>query len=136
MNILEAFDELTKLNEESTGGQKTYKDFLVELANFLDIPTWPSYDSENWVLHHIDCNHFNNKPSNIVLMDPAHHKSLHIQLRNGVGMPASEFLGIGTTKNGTNKKFDYWPIGKDILERINTVRTEDDIPTIISDKNN
>lgn len=135
MNFLEAFEELDMLTEESNGGQKTYKDFLVEFADFLQIPRHSTYDP-SWVLHHVDCDHFNNKPSNIVLMNDSHHRSLHTQLKNGAEISAADLLKSGTMKAKSRKgeKFDYWPIGADIIKHINTIKTETDIPTIISGK--
>ena len=131
MNFAEAFEELDTLTEESNGGQKTYKDFLVELIDFIGCPRHATYN-DTWVLHHIDCRHSNNTPANVVLMNDSHHRSLHTQLRNGAGVSAAELLKEGYTKSG--EKFDYWTIGNDIIKNINTVKTEEDIPTIISGK--
>lgn len=129
MNFLEAFDELTWLNEApgkgSNGGQKTYKDFLIYLAEFLGYDI-PSDYNEKWVLHHRDCDHYNNKQfKNLVLMDPTHHISLHVQLRLDSKKDAWDFLENGATKNG--EKFKYWLIGEKIDARINKIQTEKEI---------
>lgn len=129
MNFSETFDKLTNLIEGGAGGQRTYKDFLLYLAKFLgcDIPA--NYE-KTWVLHHRDCNHFNNEEfSNLVLMNPAHHISFHVQLAANK-KNADEFLKTGTTKNGD--KFEYWLIGDAIAARINMVQTEPDISEITS----
>jgi hypothetical protein len=129
MNFLEAFDELDELNEApgkgSNGGQKTYKDFLIFLAQFLGCEV-PAEYNEKWVLHHRDCNHYNNKQfTNLVLMEPANHISLHVQLRLDSKKDAWDFLEEGTTKNG--EKFKYWLIGEQIDARINKIQTEPEI---------
>ena len=127
MNFTEAINELNALNEAGGPGQKTYKDFLIYLVEFLgcEIPT--NYgDGRGWVLHHRDCNHYNNKQfTNLVLMKSEHHISLHVQLRLDNTKDAWDFLTEGTTKNG--EKFEYWLIGEEIDARINRIQTEPEI---------
>ena len=76
MNILEAFDELNQLNEKGPGGQKTYKQFLIYLAEFLGIAIPANYDYNNWVLHHLNCKHDENNFENLVLMNKSHPHSI------------------------------------------------------------
>ena len=130
MNFSEAFNELDILSEASNGGQKTYKDFLIYLAEFLGCER-PINFNNTWVLHHRDCNHYNNKQfKNLVLMKPEHHISLHIQLRSDIKKDAWDFLIDGTTKNG--EKFEYWLIGEEIDARINRVQTEPEISQYVN----
>lgn len=132
MNFLEALEELDVLNEApgkgSNGGQKTYKDFLIFLAQFLGINI-PSNYKANWVLHHLDCDHFNNSEfENLVLMNPVHHISFHKQLHDGASLDDMKALLVnGQMKHGTKDKFEYWLIGEEIAARINKVQTERDM---------
>jgi hypothetical protein len=124
MNFSETFNEFSLLTE-GPGGQRTYKDFLLFLAKFLGIKMPTNYKT-NWVLHHRDCNHFNNSEfENLVLMNPVHHISLHVQLHTNENKDVWDFLEVGTTKNGD--KFEYWLIGEDIAARIDRVQTEPEI---------
>lgn len=127
MNFTEAVNELNKLNE-GPGGQRTYKDFLLFLAEFLGCAIPANYKTE-WVLHHCDCNHFNNSEfENLALMNPSHHKSFHKQLpENASKEDMLALLEKGAMKHGSKDKFEYWLIGKDIAARIDKVQTEDDI---------
>lgn len=130
MNFYEALNELESLTEGGPAGQATYKDFLVYLANFLGYPEPDNYDHKTWVLHHRDCNHKNNSQfNNLVLMNPNHHHSLHIQCYHDSNKNIWDYLEKGTTKNGI--KFEYWLIGEQIAERIDKKVTEDSVETII-----
>ena len=129
MNFLETFDKLNSLNESNAPGQKTYKDFLIYLAEFLGYEKPANY-KDNWVLHHRDCDHDNNREfKNLVLMNPNHHCSLHIQCYRDSKKDIWDFLTSGSTKNGT--KFEYWLIGDQIDARINKKITEDPVDVII-----
>lgn len=139
MNILEAFDELTKLTEESNGGQYTYKQFLIYLAKFLNVLV--PKDCENWDLHHRDGRHnHNNDFDNIVLMEPSDHKSLHSSIRHAdynsdKNNPSPEYsraliakLESKTARKG--REYQYFPIGSRIkaqLKNMNAVQTEQDL---------
>ena len=125
MNFLEALNEHAALNGTNMPGTKTYKQFLVYLAAFLGC-TVPTNYTNNWVLHHRDCNHSNNSQfENLVLMNPSHHISLHVQLHKNENEGAWNFLETGKTKSGD--KFEYWLIGEDIAARIDRIQTEPEI---------
>lgn len=125
MNFLEAINELDTLNESGAPGQKTYKQFLIYLAEFLGYEKPANYNN-SWVLHHRDCDHNNNSQfKNLVLMNPTHHISLHVQLRTDNSKNVWDFLETGTTKAGD--KFEYWLIGEDIAARIDKIQTEPEI---------
>lgn len=132
MDFLETFNTLNQINEGGAGGQRTYKDFLVFLADFLGCTRPSNYDN-SWVLHHQDGDHFNNSQfKNLVLMNSSHHISFHKQLsKEADEATMRSFLEKGTMKNGT--KFEYWLIGDEISKRINTVQTEPDIDKIIKE---
>jgi len=36
------------------------------------------------VVHHKDCNPFNNDPDNLVIMSRSDHKNLHVEMRKGL----------------------------------------------------
>lgn len=132
MNFYEAFDELEILNEDSNGGQATYKDFLLFLANFLGCNKPDNYE-DNWVLHHRDCNHKNNSQfDNLVLMNPKHHRSLHRQCFLDPRKNIWHYLKDGKTASGV--KFKYWPIGEEIEARIDKKVTEDPVEVILNKK--
>ena len=38
----------------------------------------------NWVIHHINGNHYDNHPSNLRLMERKNHDNLHKKLRNNL----------------------------------------------------
>ena len=139
MNVLEAFDELAKLTEESNGGQYTYKQFLIYLAKFLNVLV--PKDCENWDLHHRDGRHnHNNDFDNIVLMEPSDHKSLHGSIRHAdynsdKNKPSPEYskalwdkLENPAARKG--KPYRYFPIGSRIraqIKNMNARQTEDDL---------
>lgn len=63
-----------RLNEDSNGGQRTFKQFLsVLFKTILNI----DIDPDLYHLHHIDGNHSNNDPSNLALMLSEKHRKLH-----------------------------------------------------------
>ena len=132
MDFLNTFNVLNRINESGAGGQRTYKDFLVFLADFLGCIRPSNYDN-SWVLHHQDGDHFNNSQfENLVLMNSSHHISFHKQLpKDADEATMKAFLKKGTMKNGT--KFEYWLIGDEISKRINTIQTEPDIDKIIKE---
>lgn len=131
MNFLEVFNELEVLHERGPGGQKTYKQFLIYLAEFFGC-TIPANYNYDWVLHHVNCNHDKNNFENLALMNKSHHISFHKQLAADSSKDAITFLENGTTKNG--EKFEYWYIGRDLLEGINKLMKEPPISEIIKEK--
>lgn len=132
MDFIKTFNTLSQTNEGGAGGQRTYKDFLVFLADFLGCAR-PSNYNAGWVLHHRDGDHFNNSQfDNLVLMNESHHISFHKQISKDADKATmKDFLENGTTKDGA--KFEYWLIGEEIYKRINTVQTEPDIDKIIKE---
>ena len=128
MNFAETINELNQLNDGGPGGQRTYKDFLLFLAKFLGCEI-PSNYAANWVLHHCDCDHFNNREfENLALMNPVHHISFHKQLsENASKDDMKNLLKNGYMKHGPKDKFEYWLIGEDIAARIDKVQTERDM---------
>jgi hypothetical protein len=132
MNFLEAFNELNILNEKGPSGQRTYKQFLIYLAEFLGCPIPANYNFDEWVLHHVNCDHTQNNFENLALMNSSHHTSFHRQLAADPNKDAVTFLENGTTKNG--EKFEYWYVGKDLLDFINKLMKEPPISEIIKEE--
>ena len=127
MDFTKAMNESNKLNE-GPGSHMAYKDFLLFLAKFLGIAV-PSNYKANWVLHHCDCDHFNNSEfENLALMNPIHHISFHKQLPENASKDDMKYLlENGYMKHGPKDKFEYWLIGEEIAARINKVQTERDM---------
>jgi hypothetical protein len=132
MNFLEAFDELSNLQERGPGGQKTYKDFLIYLAGFLGCTVPANYSHGEWVLHHLNCKHDDNQMTNLVLMNPSHHISYHKQLAADSSKDLLDFLENGTTANG--EKFEYWYVGQELFNKIDKLMHEPPINEIIKEK--
>lgn len=124
MNFLEAFNELERLQEDSDGSQRTYKQFLIFLLDFLGGKDYSKY--EDWFLHHVNGDHNKNDSfENLVLMHPNSHYKLH-----GIVKDKNEYdyaerleaeLYAPTLPNG--QKYEYIQIGKEIKEKLEVLMT-------------
>lgn len=115
MNFLEAFEELSILTEESDGGQKTYKQFLIGLLKYLGGNDYS--DKLDWFLHHKDGDHGNNERfETLVLMEPFSHRVLHGTIKNkkAADYQARVAAELNTPTNKRGYKYVYIPIGQEI----------------------
>lgn len=119
MNFLETFEELNKLCEDSDGGQRTYKQFLIFLLKFLGGKDYGDY--ENWVLHHVNGDHNKNDSfENLVLMHPTSHHILHGTVQDKKEYDYAERLRAEMESSAVSKtkKYEYISIGKEIEDEL------------------
>lgn len=119
MNFLEAFNELERLHEDSDGGQRTYKQFLIFLLKYLGGNDYSKY--EDWFLHHVDGDHNKNDSfDNLVLMHPDSHLILHGIVKDKKEYDYAERLKaeLDEPTRVDGQKYEYIPIGKEIENKL------------------
>ncbi len=83
--VYKAIDDYNKVPRNKTGTETIGRDLIIKLG--IKIP-------ENFVLHHVDENPWNNEFSNLWLMSRSNHNSLHAFLRNQRSLYLKEYNSI------------------------------------------